>query len=314
MTTDDQCERRIVAYSGSQIALWTTGSAAPRALASGDLAGLLGLVPFHLGATQLLDIRSERDSTEERSVPADVKGDPGEVGPPLSRRSVSGWLPSRWLSSAKSCMSAPSRCAWLRSLCWWDGARGDDGHGAPAREGARGTDSLTGLSNRRHLLDRLSAAIAQAESGGVQLALLLIDLDGFKQLTTRSAQRAKVLPQIGPRPRGLLRREDTLARLGGDEFAVALSPGDQASASVAALRLHRTLERSVEVGEITVHVDASVGIAVFPAMHATRSACCSALTSRCSRPSGCGPATRFTWQLAIAHPAAVAGRPAARRD
>ena len=65
------------------------------------------------------------------------------------------------------------------------------------------TGSLTGLSNRRHLLDRLSAAIAEAESGGVQLALLLIDLDGFKELDDTLGRYAgdEVLRQIGPRPR-----------------------------------------------------------------------------------------------------------------
>ena len=128
------------------------------------------------------------------------------------------------------------------------------------------TDSLTGLSNRRHLLDRLNAAITDADSSGAQVALLLIDLDGFKELNDTLGHYAgdEVLRQIGPRLGALLRREDTLARLGGDEFAVALAPGDQASASVAALRLRTTLERSFEVGDITVHVDASVGIAVFP--------------------------------------------------
>ncbi len=128
------------------------------------------------------------------------------------------------------------------------------------------TDSLTGLSNRRHLVDRLDAAITEADSSGVQLALLLIDLDGFKELNDTLGHHAgdEVLRQIGPRLRALLRREDTLARLGGDEFAVALVPGDEASASTAALRLRTALERSFEVGDIAVHVDASVGIAVFP--------------------------------------------------
>jgi diguanylate cyclase (GGDEF)-like protein len=128
------------------------------------------------------------------------------------------------------------------------------------------TDSLTGLSNRRHLLDRLNAAITDADSSGAQVALLLIDLDGFKELNDTLGHYAgdEVLRHIGPRLGGLLRREDTLARLGGDEFAVALAPGDEASASIAALRLRTALERSFEVGDIAVHVDASVGIALFP--------------------------------------------------
>ncbi|MFL5860873.1 MAG: putative bifunctional diguanylate cyclase/phosphodiesterase [Solirubrobacteraceae bacterium] len=128
------------------------------------------------------------------------------------------------------------------------------------------TDALTGLGNRRHLLDRLDAKIAEAQSSGVRLALLLIDLDGFKELNDTLGHYAgdEVLRQIGPRLRALLREDDLLARLGGDEFAVALEPGDEAGASAAALRLRAALERSFEVGDVAVHVDASVGITLFP--------------------------------------------------
>jgi diguanylate cyclase (GGDEF)-like protein len=128
------------------------------------------------------------------------------------------------------------------------------------------TDDLTGLGNRRQLVDRLNAAIEDADAEGGLVALLLIDLDGFKELndTLGHAAGDDVLRQIGPRLRGVLRSGDTLARLGGDEFAVVLAPGDEVTASTAGLRLRTTLERSFHVGGIRVHVDASVGIALFP--------------------------------------------------
>jgi diguanylate cyclase len=128
------------------------------------------------------------------------------------------------------------------------------------------TDALTGLGNRRYLLTRLDAKIAEAQSSGVRLALLLIDLDGFKELNDTLGHYAgdEVLRQIGPRLRALLRHDDLLARLGGDEFAVAHEPGDEAGASAAALRVRAALERSFQVGDVSVHVDASVGIALFP--------------------------------------------------
>src|SRR3954470_13824160 len=128
------------------------------------------------------------------------------------------------------------------------------------------TDDLTGLGNRRHLVDTLHAAIESSGANGDELALLLIDLDGFKELNDTLGHHAgdEVLRQIGPRLKELLREDDTLARLGGDEFAVILQPGDEATASTAGLRLRAALEQSFAVGGIHVHIDASVGIALFP--------------------------------------------------
>ena len=132
------------------------------------------------------------------------------------------------------------------------------------------TDDLTGLANRRHLMERLHAAVRSASEHGGEFALLLIDLDGFKELNDTLGHHAgdEVLQQIGPRLAQLLRADDTLARLGGDEFAVVLAPGDETTASTAGLRLRAALERSFEVADITLHIDASVGIALFPE-HAT---------------------------------------------
>jgi diguanylate cyclase (GGDEF)-like protein len=128
------------------------------------------------------------------------------------------------------------------------------------------TDDLTGLGNRRHLVQRLQAAIDR----GSDLALLLIDLDGFKELNDTLGHHAgdEVLRQIGPRLGSAVREHDTLARLGGDEFALVLAPGDEPAASTAGLRLRGALERSFHVEDIVVHIDASVGIALFPE-HAT---------------------------------------------
>jgi diguanylate cyclase (GGDEF)-like protein len=128
------------------------------------------------------------------------------------------------------------------------------------------TDELTGLANRRHLMNQLRAGIGTAGERECALALLLIDLDGFKELNDTLGHHAgdEVLRQIGPRLAQLLRAEDTLARLGGDEFAVVLMPADEATASTAGLRLRAALEQSFEIGDIAVHIDASVGIAMYP--------------------------------------------------
>jgi diguanylate cyclase (GGDEF)-like protein len=115
-------------------------------------------------------------------------------------------------------------------------------------------------------MNELHSRIAAARAHDLSLALLLIDLDGFKELNDTLGHHAgdEVLRQIGPRLARLLRAEDTLARLGGDEFAVVLTPADEVTASTAGLRLRAALEQSFEVGDIAVHIDASVGIAMFP--------------------------------------------------
>jgi diguanylate cyclase (GGDEF)-like protein len=125
------------------------------------------------------------------------------------------------------------------------------------------TDDLTGLGNRRRLLEQLEQAIA----GDGEVALLLIDLDGFKELNDTLGHDAgdEVLRQLGPRLAETLREDATLARLGGDEFAVVLAPGDEAQASATGLRVRAALERSFGVGGMRVHIDASIGIALFPA-------------------------------------------------
>jgi diguanylate cyclase (GGDEF)-like protein len=99
------------------------------------------------------------------------------------------------------------------------------------------------------------------------VALLLIDLDGFKELNDTLGHDAgdEVLRQLGPRLAETLQPGATLARLGGDEFAVVLAPGDEAQASATGLRLRAALERSFGVGGMRVHVDASIGIALSPA-------------------------------------------------
>jgi diguanylate cyclase len=124
------------------------------------------------------------------------------------------------------------------------------------------TDDLTGLGNRRFLIERLDAAIARGNS----FALLLIDLDGFKELNDTLGHHAgdDVLRQIGPRLARSVRGYDALARLGGDEFALVLEPGEEAAATAAGSRVRTALDRSFEVESISVHVDASVGIALFP--------------------------------------------------
>ncbi|MFY1688877.1 putative bifunctional diguanylate cyclase/phosphodiesterase [Plantactinospora sp. WMMB782] len=127
-------------------------------------------------------------------------------------------------------------------------------------------DALTGLANRRHLLDRGAAQLGQRRTEGV-VALLLIDLNHFKEVndTLGHAAGDRVLIQVAERLRGAVHGEDLVARLGGDEFAV-LFHGLPAPAVAAhrAEALLSALHEPIELDGMRISVEASGGIAVAP--------------------------------------------------
>ena len=128
-------------------------------------------------------------------------------------------------------------------------------------------DDLTGLPNRRLLADRLTHALDVARRSGHEVALLYIDLDGFK-LVNDSLGHAigdQLLRQVAERLRARVRSSDTLARLGGDEFAVVVS-GERVreQGSVAATALLASLAPSFRVEAHEITIGASVGMSVFP--------------------------------------------------
>lgn len=128
-------------------------------------------------------------------------------------------------------------------------------------------DMLTGLPNRRLLIDRLEQALAQSRRNGGHLAMLFIDLDGFKEINDRLGHTAgdEVLETIGRRLKNLLRSADTAARLGGDEFGLVLSKivGRQDAELVAGKVLEIISAPLVVRGE-SCYLGASIGISVYP--------------------------------------------------
>ncbi|MDQ6949678.1 MAG: EAL domain-containing protein, partial [Actinomycetota bacterium] len=129
------------------------------------------------------------------------------------------------------------------------------------------TDELTGLPNRRYFYERLPTELTAAKAKGGPLTLLVADLDRFKELNDTLGHQAGdlLLQQLGPRILDALRVTDTLARLGGDEFAVLL-PGCDCDAAVAIVEQVQTiLNEPFTIRGIKLHVEASIGIASFPA-------------------------------------------------
>ena len=128
-------------------------------------------------------------------------------------------------------------------------------------------DMLTGLPNRRLLIDRLEQALAQGKRNSGHLAMLFIDLDGFKEINDRLGHTVgdEVLAIIGRRLKNLLRSADTAARLGGDEFGLVLSKiiGRQ-DAELVAKKVLETISAPLVVRGESCHIGASIGISLYP--------------------------------------------------
>ncbi len=134
-------------------------------------------------------------------------------------------------------------------------------------------DALTGLPNRVLFNDRLGQALLSAERARRALAVLLIDLNRFKDVNDTLGHDAgdALLQAVAARMRDALRASDTVARLGGDEFAVLLPDTAEAGAAHAAAKIVAALTTPVNVGGHRVEAGGSVGIACYPA-HGTDAA------------------------------------------
>lgn len=127
-------------------------------------------------------------------------------------------------------------------------------------------DALTGLPNRSLLQDRLEQAIQAAQRDKHHCALLLMDLDRFKDINDTLGHQVgdSVLQQVSLRLTNLLRGYDTIARLGGDEFAVLLPAADTERAIQVAEKIITALDSVFMINGHSLYVSLSIGIALFP--------------------------------------------------
>lgn len=126
-------------------------------------------------------------------------------------------------------------------------------------------DPLTGLPNRLLLGDRLEGAIARARRRGTLIAVMVLDLDGFKQINDTYGHHAgdEVLRVLAGRFAALLRGSDTVGRLGGDEFTVVCEEVEgRPHAEDLARRLATAADIPVQVDGVDLHVGVSVGVVV----------------------------------------------------
>jgi diguanylate cyclase (GGDEF)-like protein len=129
-------------------------------------------------------------------------------------------------------------------------------------------DALTGLPNRAVFADHLGGAVAKADAGADQVAVLRVDLDGFKTVNDLYGHPAgdALLVAAAQRLRSAVRGHEMVARLGGEEFAVVQAGGDQPGHSgLLARRIVEALAEPFAIGQDTVRISGSVGVALFPA-------------------------------------------------
>ena len=129
-------------------------------------------------------------------------------------------------------------------------------------------DALTGLPNRVLLDDRLSQAVAHAQSDGHSFAVALFDLDRFKVVNDSLGHRAgdQLIKEVAHRLAGIARSTDTVGRLGGDEFLFIMDRlAKREDAELIARRAVKALQTPIRLDGVDLHTSASIGIAMFPA-------------------------------------------------
>jgi diguanylate cyclase (GGDEF)-like protein len=135
------------------------------------------------------------------------------------------------------------------------------------------SDALTTLPNRVALLAQLDETIAEAERLGIRVAVLFIDIDGFKAVNDTIGHRAgdEVLAEVAQRLRSTLRREEFIGRLGGDEFAIIMTHVNQRhQLESIAQRIGSVLTAPFAAGDQRFSLAASIGVAIYPDDATTR--------------------------------------------
>jgi len=124
-------------------------------------------------------------------------------------------------------------------------------------------DSLTGVANRRHFEERLSAALAHSQRKNEAITLLYLDIDRFKSINDNHGHAVgdEVIKTFSERLNTCVRKDDLVARLGGDEFVVLIESPNPESGETVAKKLLTAMQEPMRINEISLPVTTSIGVA-----------------------------------------------------
>lgn len=204
-----------------------------------------------------------------------VTASAGEESPRLPQLRLRGWTTGSVLEASRALEVAEARLAVAlqdQTRLRMENARLVRSLEAAARRAATAQriarhDGLTGLPNRLFLIERLQRAIAVAGQRRRRLALLFIDLDGFKAVNDGfgHAVADRLLAAVGSRIAASVRAEDIACRYGGDEFVALLTDlGDTSVATVVSQKIREHIAESYTISGHEIRITASIGLAVYP--------------------------------------------------
>ena len=267
LNLSDREQRLRLALEAGNLGVWEYELAADRMRFDGLCLARLGCDPerssWSLG--ELLELVHPRDRARVRATFAQFRrGDSGQSRIEFrARRSDGRYL---WIEEH---MQVSARCHDGRAL-QIVGVSAD----ITARKEAEMQlahlalhDPLTGLPNRRALSEALERSLARAQRTGQPIAVLALDLDGFKAINDRLGHPAgdAALLEVADRLRRAIRRSDVVARLGGDEFAViATESGGRAPMARLARRIAAALAAPIHLAGVEANIGVSIGIASHP--------------------------------------------------
>lgn len=246
--------------------------------ASGDFLGVRqASAALAVAARSIVDLRSARGAAAARSAAEEVERAAGEALAALEHtlESRSARLNDRTLAQIRVGETLRTYVSWLLAgslvvlvglFGFYRWAKFRERESQRRIEHLAHYDTVTGLPNRVLLADRLDQETIRAARNARGFALVMFDLDGFKQVndTWGHAAGDRLLAMVAERARGGARASDTVGRLSGDEFLAILPETGLEGALGVAEKMRDALAQPFQLGMAKATLSASLGVAVFP--------------------------------------------------